>query len=320
MAKLLAVGVVLLVLAGPVGAQIDPAMYALVHQLSLIQGPPSSQAGRGGAGVAVPEPWGGNPAAMQARAATALQVHSYSFKNGMDASLVSLAAVYPTGRWDFVLSWAELNSTRGSLPAPGLALDLRESDLSVQVGYRVNEHLTLGIGAAPAMDVRMHVSSPLGQVAELSSRPKLGYRVGGLWEIGDGWSVGGVYDNYLEEVKLQMTGAPLAQHSYRSEIGRYGVAKRLGRWLLAADHYRGRVFGAPSVGRCDDWMYGADYEMSPAWTVRGGFNNRQPSVGFAYRSRRLIADYAFVKNISDDELHAALRGSSTHAVTLSYTF
>jgi hypothetical protein len=164
------------------------------------------------------------------------------------------------------------------------------------------------------------VSSPLGQVAELSSRPKLGYRVGALWEIGDGWSVGGDYDNYLEEVKLQMAGAPLAQHSYRSEIGRYGVAKRLGRWLFAADHYRGRIFGAPSEGKCDDWMYGADYTLAPAWTLRGGCNNRQPSAGCTYRSGRLIADYAFVKNLSDDELHQALGGSSTHALLLTYVF
>jgi hypothetical protein len=286
-AKLLAVGLVLLAMAGPARAQIDPALYALAHQLSIIQGAPTSQAGRGGAGVAVREPWGGNPSALQTRPGTAWQYHHYSFEEGLDAGMVSWAAVYPTGRWDFVLSMAELRSTRGSLPLPGLSLDLHESDLSLQIGYRVNSRLSLGLGAAPAMDVTMHITSPLGQVAELSSKPRAGFRLGGLWEIGDGWSAGGYYDNYLEAVDLQMTGAPAARNTYRSEFGRYGIAKRLGRWLLAADHSKGRLFGAPSTAKCDDWLYGADYQIAPAWTVRGGLFHRQPSAGLSYGSGRL---------------------------------
>lgn len=320
MARMLAAVLMWLTVLGCAWGQIDPALYALSHQLSIIQGPSTRQAGRGGAGVALAEAWGGNPAALQAQPAVGPQYHLYSFENGMEVTLVSIATAYPTGRWNFVLSWAEQNGTQGSLPIPGLSLDLHESDLSVQIGYRVNDRMTLGAGAAPAMDVRMRVSSPLGPMAEISSKPLAGYRVGGLWEVGDGWSVGGFYDNYLESVWLRMVGYPAVRHSYRSEIGRYGIAKREGPWLLVADHYQGRIYGAPSEAKCDNWLYGVDCELSSGWTVRGGSFNRQPSAGFTYRNGDLVVDYAYVKNIFDDDVHALLGGSSTHALMLSYGF
>lgn len=301
-------------------AQFDPAVYAAAHQMSIIQGPSTVQAGRGGAGVALNEPWGGNPAAMQITPGTAVQWHNYSFDNGLDAQLVSAKANYPTGRWNFVLNWAELNSTKGSLPIPGLSLDMHESDLSLQIGYKVTENFYFGFGGAPVMDVDMNITSPLGEVAKVSSKPSAGFRLGGLWNLGSGWSAGGFYDNYLEVVHLEVTGVGDSRSSYRSEVGRYGIAYHGGPWTLATDHIKGHLYGAPSEAHVDNWLYGADYKLSRAWTVRAGLFNDQPTGGLSYSDGQTTINYAYMRNVSDDELHAVLGSSSTHALTFSYTF
>jgi hypothetical protein len=171
------------------------------------------------------------------------------------------------------------------------------------------------------MDIRMYVNSPAGQVAELRSKPRLGVRLGGLWELDDGWSVGGIYDNYLEAVKLEGLMVPVPfDGSYRSEFGHYGVAKRMGPWLLVADRLRGRLFGAPSTLKVDSWLYGADYKISPTWTVRAGSFEGQPTAGLSYQREQLKANLSYVRNLYDDELHALLGSSTSEALTVSYTW
>jgi len=111
-------------------------------------------------------------------------------------------------------------------------------------------------------------------------------------------------------------------NTYRSEVGRYGIAKQAGKWLFTGDRVKGRLFGAPSTVKVDSWRYGVDYSVSPTWTIRGGSFDRQPTAGFTYKGEdgRLLINYAYVRNISDDELNILLGNSNTQALTLSWSW
>jgi len=295
----------------------DPVVYAIPHQLSLVQGQSTAELGRGGAGVAIQEDWSGNPASLPDTTKAAIQNQFYSFGSGLDMNLTALKLAYPTGRWCFVVNVGELTSNSANLATlGGMKFNVHESDLTVQMNYRVSDRFKVGAAVAPQMNVELAISSP-GFKIDLHSKPSAGFRLGGIWDLSDGWSVGGFYDNYLERVSWGSGPYPWGTTSFRSEVGHYGIAKTTGKWTFAADRIKGRLVSGESAGsHLETWMLGSDYR-SGNWTFRTGSFYGHPTAGAAFTSSRWTFNYAFADDVNSDELTPLLGGSSTHAITAS---
>lgn len=316
-------------LANPLYAQLGPQSYALSHLLSSIQGPAVEAAGRGGAFGAIPDPWSGNPAHVLTNFQQVI-IHSgiNDFKTGTTFRYQSIKLVTPLSKkWGLMINGATLVSNKAKialLPIPiPTFLKVKEQNFTFSIARRINSRLTLGISEAPVMDVDIRIDSPPGKMFRIRSKDDYGARFGGQWEVSRNLSLGFVYDNYYEKSRLtDFVSGPLpikVGGKYHSVFIRTGLAYQNGKTLIAADWLSGTHSGPFGYKKkIKGFYWGGDQKIRPNLILRAGFYDRNLTVGFTYQGHEYQIRYAYVKDISSDELSSLLGSSRTHYLMVQF--
>ncbi len=310
-------------------AQIGPEAYALSHLLSSIQGPSVEAAGRGGAFVAVPDPWSGNPAHVVGHKTKAIVHYGWNdFQNGSDFRYQSIKLTTSINeKMGLMINGAKLRSNTAEvalLPIPA-TFQAAEDNLTLSLGYKLNSQVDLGLTVAPVMNVDISVNSPLGKIAQVQSQDSYGVRIGAQWQINNNLATGIIHDNYYEDSLLTdyiSESSPISLGGkYHSVITRIGTAYQYNKTLFAVDCVFGKHSGPFGYKRnINGFYWGIDQRIGPNLILRTGSYDGASSFGLSYQEKRYDIRYAYVQGISDDELHPVFGDSKTHYIMIEITF
>jgi len=308
MQKLLVTALTLILAAAVTAAQgLGTESYASAHLLSTVQGPSAEAMGRGGAFVAVIDPWSGNPAHVVAGDDQAIIVQhvNYDFSGGFETNLRSVKYLQPLGRNEAIMiNIAELDSNFWTIPGTPLKLKMRERDVSILYGRRLDDNWTGGIAVAPMMDVNLTASAGGASIVGIESTPKYGARLGLHGTVDENTALAVQYDWYREESVMRSPGSPALRDRYTSEILRAGAYRQFGRLLVAADYVNGTLETdrGREVADLNGWFVGADYRLNRNLLLRAGSADGEFTCGAEIQLGDIVVKFSKAKNLFADQL------------------
>lgn len=325
--------VVVLLPTAPAVAQLSS--FALPHPFALPGATTARLFGMGGFASCIQDDGFANPAyaalVTDQQAVARYSVTDFDGGVTLKGEQISLAVPVETGRKGMQITAFRLDSEAGGVDfgsGPGTMLSANEWDLSLHWGQKADDDWYFGVAVSPAFHSRLDAFAPLSMppssanavtVLRTRSTRDWGYRLGGIYRLGDrGW-VGAIYDKYREHVDFSgmAVGGNLVRVDFSSDAKYLGVSYRLNPRLLGAAEWQqlstagGGEWAGDSGIRC-----GLEYAVSDRWTVRSGSNDGAFSAGLGYQGKNLGLRYAYVKDWNDDLVGSLLGSSDTHQFEL----
>jgi hypothetical protein len=315
--------------SAPALPQLDA--YAVPHRFALPTAVTTRTLGMGGFVTCVPDAFFSNPAfAGTLTSPGAMGRATFTnFDSGLDLRGEQVAVTWPltSDRQGLQLTGYRLRTRNAGpmlTPAGPVLTSLREDDLAVHYGRRLDRRWVAGVGLSPVLRTETDLRHPLtgDLLAHLESKAKSGARLGGIYQFSSEGCAGLVFDYYREDV----TGSGLAFGAGASAkfISRellVGVSRRLADKVIGAVEWQ-QITGSGAGTRQGDsgWRAGIEVQPNPTWALRLGDNDGAFSGGVGWQTGAWSLQYAYVQNLNSDFVEARLGDSNTHSLEARFTW
>ena len=321
--------VVAVMLFGSIAAaQFGPEMYGIVGRFGMGTPVPARVLAMGGQVSCVNDNQFANPAfaAVQQESSVGLRVTTTDFANGPDltSEMVHFTLPIRPNRQGMQISFMNLGSSSNfmMMPVPAGPVNMRmtESALVVDFGQRLTHRLTAGLSVLGYENVSMNITSAMLPVvlADIHDKASYGFRGGLAYELAPGDFAGVLYNYSRDEVTTSGVAVLPGTNFDSSELV-LGVSRHLTpQLLLAAEWQHGALEATGFKSSANTWLFGAEYQATPAWALRAGFSDSNFHCGFGWSGENWRAEYAHISNWNDSDVKQLFGGSDTHSFEVMY--
>lgn len=327
-AVLLVVTAVLLSAGAGLCQDLGIESYSLVHPFGLMTATTSRLFGMGGQVSATWDTGFASPAfaGLQETQSGGLRMSSTAFESGPEliASQVHWVVPLCPNRRGLQLSLFSLETRDGLAPMGQgpVALDLRQTAVSVDYGWRVSSHLSAGLSVSAISKNKFDVAVPGGgpTLLRVDAEPTWGGRLGLVYGYGGQEKpsernyIGVAYDMYQEDADAQgLLVGGTASRVFHNQFLAAGISHHVtDNLLLAAEWQRGLTHDGDLDETMQGWHFGAEYELPKGVALRLGAQDERTTFGFGVNRGDWMFDYAYMNRWNDDIVSDLLGGSDTH--------